>query len=129
MNGLAGRPSTGSGRTVISGSLVLVVDLPDRFLHEALDHGVERDATLLRLVDPERAGGRRADLHLFLGVAGGDLLGRLRVDDLVAHADDPDAGCFVRMHRTDGRAARPRPPPQPSHHPRPRPQAPPFTPL
>src|SRR6266404_3677709 len=113
MKGLAGRPlrpgsgqaSTGSGRTVISGSLVLVVDFPHRFLHEALDHGVERYATLLRLVDAERARGRRADLHLLFGVAGGDLLGRLCVDDLVAHADDPDAGGFVRVHRTDGRAA------------------------
>ena len=48
---------------------------------------------------------RGADFHLLLGVALRDLLGRLGVDDLVAHADDPHAARFARVHRADGRAA------------------------
>ena len=84
---------------------VLVVDFPDALLHEALHHRVEAHAALLRLRHAEHRLGRGADLHLLLGVALRDLLGRLGVDDLVAHADQPDAGRFARVHRADRRAA------------------------
>src|SRR6185503_21028649 len=83
--------------------LVLAVDLPDRLLHEALHHRVERHAAFLRLRNAEHRRRLRADLHLLLGVALRDLLGRLGVDDLVAHADDPHAGGLAGMHRADSR--------------------------
>src|SRR5438128_12021715 len=90
-----GGPASQTSRPALNRSLVLAVDVPHRLLHEALDHGVERHAALLRLVHPERARRGRTELHLFLGIARGDLPGRLGVDDLVAHPDDPDAGRFV----------------------------------
>src|SRR6185369_907313 len=84
-----------------SASLVLVVDVPHGFLDQPLHHGVERDPALLRLRDAEHRRGSRADLHLLLRIAIGDLLGGLGVDDLVTHADDPHSTRLARMHRTD----------------------------
>src|SRR5688500_12223964 len=86
-------------------SLVFRVDVPDGFLHQALHHRVETHAALLRLREAEGRLRDRADLHLLFGVAGRDLLGRLRVDDLVAHADDPHARRFAGLHRAQRRAA------------------------
>src|SRR5262245_46946710 len=57
------------------GLLVLVVDLPDRFLDQPLDHRVERHAALLGGGDAEHRGAGRADLHLLLGVTLCELLG------------------------------------------------------
>src|SRR6187551_1521839 len=87
------------------GSLVAGVDFPDRLLDQALHHRVEAHAALLALRHAEDRACLRADLHLLLGVAGRDLLGRLGVDDLVAHADDPHAGRLAGLHRADRLAA------------------------
>src|SRR5439155_1288449 len=45
-----GGPASQTSRPALNRSLVLAVDVPHRFLHEALDHGVKCHATLLRLV-------------------------------------------------------------------------------
>src|SRR5207302_10046393 len=45
------------------------------------------------------------NFHLLLGITVCDLLGRFGVNNLVTHADEPDARRLVRMHGADGRAA------------------------
>src|SRR5437867_8671567 len=89
-------------RVTTASLLVLVVDFPHRFLHETLHHRVERDAALLRLRYAEHGRRLGADFHLLLGVTLRELLGRFRVDDLVAHADDPHARRLAALHRSDG---------------------------
>src|SRR4030095_7479993 len=97
-------PLRGAPRPLLASLLVFVIDFPDALLHEALHHRVETYAALLRLRDAEHRLRRGAHFHLLLGVALRDLLGRLGVDDLVAHADEPDTGRFARVHRSDRRA-------------------------
>src|SRR5204863_102654 len=78
---------------------------PDGFLHEPLYHRIQPDTALLRLRDTQHRLRRRAYFHFFFGISVPDLLGRFGVDDLVAHADEPDAGRFIRVHGPDRRAA------------------------
>src|SRR5438105_15812746 len=85
----------------IAGGALLVfgVDVPHRRLHQALHHGVQPDAALRALRHAHHARRIGADFHLQLLVTLGHLLGGAGVHDLVAHADQPDAGRLARLHR------------------------------
>src|SRR5688572_8176959 len=101
---------TGAGSLIAGRSradlLVLVVDFPHGLLDQALHHGVERHAALLRRGDPENRCRGGAHFHFFLGIALCHLLGGFRIHDLVAHADDPDAARVLGPDRAHRGAAR-----------------------
>src|SRR6185503_4980534 len=92
--------------TVSDTLLVLRVNLPHGLLHEALHHRVETDAALGALRHSHDRARLGTDLHFFLGVSLRDLLGRRRIHDLVAHADQPDAGRFPGLHGSGDRPGR-----------------------
>src|SRR5271154_3682209 len=102
-NDAGGMPA--SGNSILSWSLVLAVDIPDRLLHQTLDHRVQRHPALLRLGNTKRARRSRTDLHFFVGVPRAALLGRPGIDSLIAQAEDPAAGPLIGVHRADGSPA------------------------
>ena len=71
---------------------VFGVDFPNCCLDQALDHSVQTNTALGAFGNAHLAGTGGANFHLKFFVALGHLRGGEGVHNLLAHADDPDAG-------------------------------------